>query len=53
MYSEEYESSLRASMGGAEGHAQMLAAHEAHLRAVAANPPLARLVAALRELKPS
>ena len=39
-------------MAGADGEAQMLAAHVAHLRAVADNAPLARLVAALRELKP-
>ena len=30
----------------------MLAAHEAHLSAVAGNAPLARLVTALRFLKP-
>ena len=39
-------------MAGTDGEAQMLAAHAAHLRAVAANAPLARLVAALRELNP-
>ena len=39
-------------MAGAEGEAQMLAAHAAHLEAVSRNAPLARLVAALRELKP-
>ena len=49
---QEYESSLRACMSGADGEAQMLAAHEAHLSALANNAPRARLVAALRELKP-
>lgn len=49
---QEYESSLRACMAGTEGEAQMLEAHAAHLLAVAGNAPLARLVAALRELKP-
>ena len=39
-------------MAGTEGEAQMLEAHAAHLLAVAGNAPLARLVAALRELKP-
>ena len=52
VYAEEYERSLRACMQGAHGEAQMLAAHAAHLRAVAANAPLARLVDALRLLKP-
>jgi hypothetical protein len=49
---QEYESSLRACMAGADGEAQMLAAHASHLRAVAGNAPLTRLVNALRELKP-
>lgn len=52
VYAEEYAASLDACMRGAEGHAQMLAAHAAHLDAVAANAPLARLVDALRALKP-
>jgi hypothetical protein len=52
VYAEEYARSLVACMQGTEGEAQMLEAHAAHLAAVAANPPLARLVAALRELKP-
>ncbi len=52
VYAEEYARSLAACMQGTEGEAQMLEAHAAHLAAVAANPPLARLVAALRELKP-
>ena len=43
---------LRTCMAGAEGEAQMLAAHAAHLEAVSRNAPLARLVAALRQLKP-
>jgi len=49
---QEYERGLRTCMAGAEGEAQMLAAHAAHLDAVARNAPLARLVAALRVLKP-
>ena len=48
----EYERGLRTCMAGAEGEAQMLAAHAAHLEAVSRNAPLARLVAALRQLKP-
>ena len=49
---QEYERGLRTCMAGAEGEAQMLAAHAAHLEAVSRNAPLARLVAALRQLKP-
>ncbi len=53
VYAEEYKRSLLACMAGAEGQEEMLAAHEAQLRGVAANAPLARLVAALRQLKPA
>ncbi len=52
VYADEYELSLRECMQGAQGEADMLAAHYAHIQAVQRNAPLARLVAALRHLKP-
>ena len=51
VYPDEYELSLMECMAGAEGCSQMLASHEAHVRAVASNAPLARFVDALRETK--
>ena len=51
VYAEEYERSLRVCMQGTDGEAHMLESHAAHLRSVAANAPLSRLVAALRVLK--
>jgi hypothetical protein len=51
VYPDEYELSLMECMAGAEGCSQMVASHEAHLRAVASNAPLARFVDALREVK--
>ena len=47
VYPDEYELSLMECMAGAEGCSQMLASHEAHVRAVASNAPLARFVDAL------
>lgn len=51
-HTQAYEASLRLCFRGAPGEAELLAAHAAHVAAAAANAPLARLVAALRALKP-
>jgi Rps23 Pro-64 3,4-dihydroxylase Tpa1-like proline 4-hydroxylase len=53
VYAEEYEQSLVECMSDVDDGLQALvAAHRQHLAAVDGNPPLRRLVDALRQLKP-
>ena len=52
VYAEEYEVSLRECMGGAEGAAEMVAAHLAHVAQQRAHPQLAPFVEGLRKRKP-
>jgi len=52
VYAEEYDASLRECMAGAEGAAEMLAAHAAHVTQQMSHAQLAPFVTGLRKLKP-
>jgi hypothetical protein len=53
VYCEEYDTSLRECMAGAEGLAEMLAAHAAHVAQQMSHPQLEPFISGLRALKPS
>lgn len=52
VYCEEYDASLRECMAGAEGLAEMLAAHAAHVAQQMSHPQLKPFITGLRALKP-